>query len=62
MIMTNAETAQGQHFKIIVNGREKIVTQPNETHLVDVVSLGPLRNPNVQRKQTVYTVDLQACP
>lgn len=51
--MSNAEAGHGQHFKIIVNGREKLVTE-HELSYLDVVRLAfdnPVINENI-----VYTV------
>ena len=48
-----ANAAPGQHFKIIVNGREKIVTQ-HELSYVDVVRLA-FENPEFG-ENVVYTV------
>lgn len=52
--MSNPENAgQGQHFKIIVNGREKIVTE-HELSYIDVVRLA-FENPTIN-ENIVYTV------
>jgi len=57
----NAETysAPGQHFTIIVNGREKIVTQ-HELSYVDVVRLA-FENPQFN-ENIVYTVTYKRGP
>jgi len=50
---------QGQHFKIVVNGREKIVTQ-HELSYVDVVRLA-FENPEFN-ENIVYTVTFKRGP
>ena len=52
--MSNSGHAgQGQHFNIIVNGREKIVTQ-HELSYIDVVRLA-FENPTIN-ENIIYTV------
>ena len=58
--MSNENHAvQGQHFKIIVNGREKIVTQHELTY-ADVVRLA-FDNPEFN-ENIVYTVTFKRGP
>jgi hypothetical protein len=58
--MSNQENAgDGQHFKIIVNGREKIVTQ-HELSYIDVVHLA-FENPTIN-ENIVYTVTYKRGP
>ena len=58
--MSNQEhSAPGQHFQIIVNGREKIVTQ-HELSYVAVVSLA-FENPQFN-ENVVYTVTYKRGP
>ena len=54
-----AHSSPGQHFKIIVNGREKIVTQ-HELSYVDVVRLA-FENPEIN-ENIVYTVTFKRGP
>ena len=52
-------TVSGQHFKVVVNGREKIVTQ-HELSYVDVVRLA-FENPEFN-ESIVYTVTYKRGP
>lgn len=56
---TEIHSAPGQHFMIIVNGREKIVTQ-HELSYVDVVRLA-FENPQFN-ENIVYTVTYKRGP
>ena len=58
--MSNVEHAgDGQHFKIIVNGRERIVTQ-HELSYIDVVRLA-FENPTIN-ENIIYTVTYKRGP
>ena len=58
--MSNPEqSTAGQHFTIIVNGREKVVTQ-HELSFIDVVRLA-FENPQID-ENIVYTVTFKRGP
>jgi hypothetical protein len=58
-VSNETQPVPGQHFKIIVNGREKIVTQ-HELSYVDVVRLA-FENPDFG-ENIIYTVTYKRGP